>query len=108
MAGVFSAKSSTEVVVYLKYNGISDEIWDKIEDNEIDGQAFLDLTESDMKFLTPKLGVVNKLFRLKQVGALHLDFRGYDASDNSLPSPSGHLSSSFQSSSIFSHQFFHP
>ena len=44
-------------------------------DNEIDGQAFLDLTESDMKFLTPKLGVVKKLFRLKQVGALHLDFK---------------------------------
>ena len=44
-------------------------------DNEIDGQAFLDLTESHMKFLTPKLGVVKKLFRLKQVGALHLDFK---------------------------------
>ena len=35
MAGVFSAKSSTEVVVYLKYNGISDEICDKIEGKTI-------------------------------------------------------------------------
>jgi len=33
-------------------------------DQEIDGEAFLDLTESDIKLLTDKLGLVKKLLRV--------------------------------------------
>lgn len=36
-------------------------------ENEVDGQAFLELSENDVKTLTPKLGVVKKVLRLKVV-----------------------------------------
>ena len=34
-------------------------------DNEIDGETFLELTESEIKSLVSKLGVFKKIMRLK-------------------------------------------
>ena len=36
-------------------------------ENEIDGQAFCELSEDDVRLMTPKLGVVKKIYRLKTV-----------------------------------------
>lgn len=36
-------------------------------ENEIDGSAFLDLTEADVKELIKPLGTVKRIIRLKQV-----------------------------------------
>ena len=35
-------------------------------DNEIDGDAFLELSESDIRSLVPKLGMVKKISRLQK------------------------------------------
>ena len=35
--------------------------------NEIDGQAFVDLSKNDVKTMTSKLGLVKKIMRLKMV-----------------------------------------
>ncbi len=36
-------------------------------DNEVDGEAFRDLSEADVKSLVSKLGLVKKILRLKRV-----------------------------------------
>ena len=36
-------------------------------ENEIDGQAFCELSEDDIRLMTPKLGVVKKIHSLKTV-----------------------------------------
>ena len=39
-------------------------------ENEIDGQAFSELSEDDVRRMTPKLGIVKKICRLKLVSSL--------------------------------------
>jgi len=93
----FGSKDAVEVAMFLKENGIADDVCETFEgadirevlkvyryvciadhvlpcrvslsitENEIDGQAFLDLSEDDVKSLTSKLGVVKKICRLKAV-----------------------------------------
>ena len=36
-------------------------------DNDVDGEAFLDLLESDIKSIVPKLGLVKKILRVQKV-----------------------------------------
>lgn len=82
----FTRKTPVEVAMFLKDNGIGSDVCDAFESksqyahvvtivhammfflaNEIDGQAFVDLSESDVKTMTSKLGLVKKIMRLKVV-----------------------------------------
>ena len=40
-------------------------------ENEIDGAAFQELTECDVKYLVKPLGIVKKVIRLKQVNSYY-------------------------------------
>ncbi|XP_064403971.1 uncharacterized protein LOC135349363 isoform X1 [Halichondria panicea] len=59
--------SATGLSSWLEEKGVQDSYCEVFEDNEIDGEAFLELTENDIKELVKPLGVVKKLVRL-QIG----------------------------------------
>ncbi|XP_065894956.1 uncharacterized protein [Dysidea avara] len=51
---------------WLKEKGYSDEVCQAFEDEEVDGEAFMTLTESDFKDLAKKIGIVRKLLALQE------------------------------------------
>jgi hypothetical protein len=67
----FELKTKEEVKEWLEDNGISPDYSEKFDENEIDGAAFLELTESDVKDLVNPLGIVKKVIRLQQQIGIH-------------------------------------
>lgn len=69
-----------EVSSYLSEKGVPDDVCERFQgeiakplaylrywfiDNEIDGEAFMELTESDITSLVMKIGLVKKILRLR-------------------------------------------
>lgn len=81
MDSSFGSKGAFEVYEWLQSNGVSVEYCETFEgeflecfsypflsniENEIDGSAFMELTEADIKQLIKPIGVVKKIIRLQK------------------------------------------
>jgi hypothetical protein len=58
----FKRKTAKEVAQWLDMEGLSLDVCDIFEDNEVDGESFLELSEADIKEMVSKIGLVKKIY----------------------------------------------